>query len=100
MNITSSGGRFIIGAHGGIPATGLLLSTIPCSCFEPINIRINCTKIMKLLSVDEQTYRRLGSIMNDMMHTEKRNINYDDVINELIDVYQERLALSGENAGG
>ena len=38
---------------------------------------------MKLLSVDEQTYSRLGSIMNDMMHTEKRNINYDDVLNEL-----------------
>ena len=55
---------------------------------------------MKLLSVDEQTYRRLGSIMNDMMHTERRNISYDDVLNQLIDVYQERLALSGEIAGG
>ncbi|MFL6491134.1 MAG: hypothetical protein ACJ70M_06505 [Nitrososphaera sp.] len=55
---------------------------------------------MKLLSVDEQTYRRLGSILNDMMHTERRNISYDDVLNQLIDVYQERLALSGENAGG
>jgi hypothetical protein len=55
---------------------------------------------MKMLSIDEQTYRRLTSIMNDMMHTEKRNINYDDVINELLDVYQERLALTGENAGG
>jgi hypothetical protein len=55
---------------------------------------------MKMLSIDEQTYRRLTSIMNDMMHTEKRNINYDNVINELIDVYQERLALTGENAGG
>ena len=55
---------------------------------------------MKLLSVDEQTYRRLGSILNDMMHTERRNISYDDVLNHLIDVYQERLGLSGENAGG
>jgi hypothetical protein len=55
---------------------------------------------MKVLSIDEQTFRRLTSIMDDMMHTEKRNINYDDVINELIEVYQERLALSGENAGG
>ena len=53
-----------------------------------------------MLSIDEQTYRRLASIMNDMMHIEKRNISYEDVINELIDVYQERLALSGENAGG
>jgi hypothetical protein len=61
---------------------------------------VDCTKIMKMLSIDEETYRRLASIMNDLMHTEKRNINYDDVINELIDVYQDRLALSGENAGG
>jgi hypothetical protein len=76
------------------------LSALPRSGIETINIRINCTKMMKMLSIDEQTFSRLGSIMNDMMHTEKRNIDYDDVINELIDVYQERLALSGENAGG
>jgi hypothetical protein len=56
--------------------------------------------MMKMLSIDEQTYRRLESIMNDMMHTKKRNISYDDVINELIDEYQDRIALSGENAGG
>jgi hypothetical protein len=55
---------------------------------------------MKMLSIDDQTYRRLTSIMNDIMHTEKRNLSYDDVINELMDVYQDRLALSGENAGG
>jgi len=53
-----------------------------------------------MLSIDEQTYRRLASIMNDMMHNEKRNKSYDEVINELLDLYQERLALSGENAGG
>lgn len=55
---------------------------------------------MKMLSIDDQTYRRLESIMNDIMHTEMRNISYDEVINELIDVYQDRLALSGESAGG
>ena len=55
---------------------------------------------MKMLSVDEQTYRRLESIMDDIMRIKKRNFSYDDVINELIDVYQERLALSGENTGG
>ena len=55
---------------------------------------------MKMLSIDDHTYTRLESIMNDIMHTQKRNISYDDVINELIDVYQDRLALSGENAGG
>jgi predicted CopG family antitoxin len=55
---------------------------------------------MKTLSIDEQTYKRLTSIMNDMMHTKKHNVNYDDVINELIDVYQDSLRFSGENAGG
>ncbi|HEX2615729.1 MAG TPA: hypothetical protein VHL10_09560 [Nitrososphaera sp.] len=55
---------------------------------------------MKTLSVDEQTYRRLTSIMNDMMHAKKNDVNYDDVINELIDVYHDSLAFSGENAGG
>jgi hypothetical protein len=55
---------------------------------------------MKMLSIDDQTYRRLESIMNDIMHTEKRNLSYDDVINQLIDVYQDGLGLSGENAGG
>ena len=55
---------------------------------------------MKMLSVDEQTYRRLTSIMSDMMHAKKHNVNYDDVINELIDVYQDSLRFSGENAGG
>lgn len=55
---------------------------------------------MKALSIDEQTYRRLASTMNEMVHIEKRNLSFEDVINQLIDVYQERLALSGENAGG
>jgi DNA-directed RNA polymerase delta subunit len=55
---------------------------------------------MKALNIDEATHTRLASIMNDIMHTKKRNVSYDDIINELIDAYQERLALSGENAGG
>lgn len=55
---------------------------------------------MKTLSVDDQTYRRLASIMSDIMQTRKRDVNHDDVINELIDVYQDSLRFSGENAGG
>jgi hypothetical protein len=55
---------------------------------------------MKTVSIDEQTHRRLTTIMDDMMHTKKRNMNYDDVISELIDVYQDSLRFSGENAGG
>jgi predicted CopG family antitoxin len=55
---------------------------------------------MKTLNIDDQTYRRLASIMDDMMHTKKRDISHDDVINELIDVYQDSLRFSGENSGG
>ncbi len=68
--------------------------------FEAINMRNKRKKMLKTLGIEEQTYRRLTSTMNDMVHIEKRNLSYDDVINQLIDVYQERLALSGENAGG
>lgn len=55
---------------------------------------------MKILNIDEQTLRRLESVMNDMMHSKKRDLNYDDVISELIDVYQDSFRYSGENAGG
>lgn len=55
---------------------------------------------MKTLSLDDQTHRRLTSVMGDMMHAKKGNVNYDDVINELIDVYQDSFRFSGENAGG
>jgi hypothetical protein len=55
---------------------------------------------MKTLSVDDQTHKRLTSVMEDMMHAKKRNVNYDDAINELIDTYHDSLRFSGENAGG
>jgi hypothetical protein len=38
--------------------------------------------------------------MNDMMNTKKHDVDLNDVINELIDTYQDSLAFSGENAGG
>lgn len=55
---------------------------------------------MKTLTIDDQTYRRLESIMKDMMHEKKRDVDHSDVINELINAYQDRLTFSGENAGG
>jgi hypothetical protein len=55
---------------------------------------------MKSLNISDQTYRRLTSIMNDIMHDKKHSFDYDDIINELIDVYQDNLAFSGEGAGG
>ena len=55
---------------------------------------------MKTLSIDDQTYKRLTSILNEMMSSKKQDVDYDNVINELIDTYQDSLAFSGENAGG
>ena len=45
--------------------------------------------VVKTLNIDEQTYRRLTSVLEEVMHSKRRDINYDDIINELIDVYQE-----------
>ena len=53
-----------------------------------------------MLSVDDQTFKRLTSVMQDMMHAKKRDIDYGDAINELINVYHDSMNLSGENAGG
>jgi hypothetical protein len=44
---------------------------------------------MKTLSIDEQTYKRLTSLLEEVVHSKRRNIDYNDFINELIDVYQE-----------
>ena len=44
---------------------------------------------MKTLDIDEQTYKRLTSVLEEVMHFKRRDINYDDIINELIDIYQE-----------
>jgi predicted CopG family antitoxin len=55
---------------------------------------------MKTLDIDDQTYKRLISIMDDMMNAKRRDMSYDDVINELINIYQDSLTFSGENAGG
>ncbi len=55
---------------------------------------------MKTLTIDDQTHKRLTSVLNEMMHESKRDVDYTDVINKLINVYQDSIAFSGENAGG
>jgi hypothetical protein len=55
---------------------------------------------MKNLAIDDQTFKRLTSIMNEIMNSKRRDVDYNEVINELIDSYQDSLAYSGENAGG
>jgi hypothetical protein len=57
---------------------------------------------MKTVHLEETTYRRLTSIIQEIMHSKKCDINYDDAINELIDVYQENTwgHIGAECGGG
>jgi hypothetical protein len=57
---------------------------------------------MKTLDINEQTYKRLTSILEEVMHYKRRDIDYDDIINELIDVYQENKwgHIGSDVAGG
>jgi hypothetical protein len=56
---------------------------------------------MKVLSIEDQTYKRLTFMLEQIMHDKKRDVNYDDIINELIDAYQENIwGHIGAEAGG
>jgi hypothetical protein len=55
---------------------------------------------VKTLAIDDQTHRRLTSLRDEISHQKKRDVDYGDVINELINVYQDSITFSGENAGG
>jgi hypothetical protein len=56
---------------------------------------------MKSLSVQESTYKRLDALMKELMHDRNRDINYDELLNELIDSYQEtKWSHFGAGAGG
>lgn len=41
------------------------------------------------LTVTEFTYKRFNSLLGDLMHKRKKNIDSDDLVNELIDNYQQ-----------
>ena len=57
---------------------------------------------MKTLSIEEGTYKRLTSVLEDVMHYTKKDVNYDDILNELIDVYHENVwgSIGGPVGGG
>lgn len=56
---------------------------------------------MQTINIEETTYKRLTSILKEIMHEKRRDVNYDDVINELIDTYQQNnWAHFGAAAGG
>lgn len=44
---------------------------------------------VKDLDIEEGTFKRFNALLNDLMEKRKRNMNYDDLLNELIDSYQQ-----------
>ena len=57
---------------------------------------------MKSISLEDTTYKRLSTIMFELMNERKKNLDYNEVINELIDMYQENTwgNFGAESAGG
>jgi predicted transcriptional regulator YheO len=41
------------------------------------------------LAVNEFTFRRFNALLSDLMDKRKRNMDYNDLVNELIDNYQQ-----------
>jgi hypothetical protein len=57
---------------------------------------------MRSLDLDDMTFKRLSTIRADLMESKKKDMEYDDVINQLIDSFQENTwgHLGAEAAGG
>ncbi len=57
---------------------------------------------MQILKLEETTYKRLSSLLDDVMHNRGKDLNFDDILNELIDVYQENVwgSIGGQIGGG
>jgi hypothetical protein len=57
---------------------------------------------MRSLELDDITFKRLSTVRTDLMESKKKDMEYDDVINHLIDSFQECTwgHLGAEAAGG
>ncbi|MBA3750669.1 MAG: hypothetical protein H0X03_07260 [Nitrosopumilus sp.] len=56
---------------------------------------------MKSLIIDEITYKRLNSLLSDFIELKKQDLDMNDLLNEIIDTYQEiTWGTIGANAGG
>lgn len=57
---------------------------------------------MMSLDLDDITFKRLSTVRADLMESKKKDMEYDDVINHLIDSFQEITwgHLGAEAAGG
>jgi len=52
------------------------------------------------LVLDEFTFRRINALLSDLMDKRKRNMDYNDLVNELIDNYQQNNWDHDELSGG
>lgn len=52
------------------------------------------------IQIQDLTLRRLGSLKDDLMQRRKKNIEFDELINELIDNYQQNTWDQDMPAGG
>ncbi|MDQ4073821.1 MAG: hypothetical protein M3162_05885 [Thermoproteota archaeon] len=56
---------------------------------------------MKNLKVDDITYKRLDSLLLDYINLKQKDLDMNDLLNELIDNYQETMwGTLGASAGG
>jgi hypothetical protein len=57
--------------------------------------------LMQSLKVNDVTYKRLNSLLIDYVELKKQDLDMDDLLNELIDNYQETIwGTIGASAGG
>ena len=57
--------------------------------------------LMESLKIDDTTYKRLNSLLIDYVDLKKQDLDMNDLLNELIDSYQETIwGTIGANAGG
>lgn len=53
------------------------------------------------IDIDDQTFKRLSSIRDDIMQNKKKDMTFEDILNELIDTYQDtHWGHLGASAGG
>lgn len=56
---------------------------------------------MKILQIDDTTYKRLQSMLDEFISVQQQDLDMNDLINELIDNYQEsHWGTIGAGAGG
>jgi predicted CopG family antitoxin len=55
----------------------------------------------RTIEIQDNTYRRLSAIVDEITHLKRKDLTLDDVLNELIDMYQDNSwSQFGAGAGG